>query len=110
MSNVTPIKLAKKRPVAAVKAEYNEALDEFSRRGQRLPCHDRAAEYADYDPRHRPTVEEAEAMCAGCPMKAGGNLCLEAGVAYRSDAAIWGGVAFIMGQPVLVEPSELLAA
>ena len=100
MTNVTPITAAKRRHVAVVKADFHAELKDLkSSNAHPVKCEGQYVKYSEY--RIRPTVADAQAMCAGCPMFAGDNLCAEYAVASRADGIVLGGYAWVAGKPVL---------
>lgn len=77
--------------------EYNQITDQASRNGWRPKCKDNPGPYMDFD--EPPTPEEAEALCAGCPII---ELCFERAIANHEKFGVWGGFVFVNGKPQVV--------
>lgn len=117
-----------RRGLRTIRKEFFFYLRESKRNDwdHKRPCYGREDEYALYEQAHDddtpdpdgdagevlfvryeeeglPTAEEAEAMCAGCPVLA---LCKEYGDIGKFGSGIWGGVRWVDGKPVLPEGSE----
>lgn len=67
-------------------------------------CRDEYATFTDYDGDHIPTDVEAAKMCTGCPML---ELCANNAVATRPGWGVWGGQAWVYGQPYTGDRSVL---
>lgn len=93
------------RPARVIVDEFHHYLDE-AKRGEwedEIKCMDKPERYVDYI--IPPTEDEAEALCAGCPMRA---LCAEFAAATKPGTGVWGGERWKYGR-VLRDGSVLAA-
>lgn len=86
-----------KRGVREVREEFNQLLNDANKEGydRRFPCFDRPDVYVDYE--RSPSPEDAEAMCAGCPIYKEHR---EFGDVTRPGWGVHGGVAYRYGRPL----------
>jgi hypothetical protein len=85
-----------KRAIRIVRDEFNALLDDANETGydRKFPCFNRPDLYTDYD--RAPSPEEAEEMCAGCPIY---NEHREYGIVTKPGWGIHGGIAYRYGKP-----------
>lgn len=84
-----------------VRERFNYNLMQATENGWKPACQDRPEEFTDY---HKsPSKEVAEALCAGCPMRAGDNICREYAQKTNVTGIVMGGIAWVGGKPQ--EPS-----
>lgn len=86
-----------KRAIRVVRAEFNQLLMDANKEGydRRFPCFGKPEIYVDYD--RSPSPEEAEAMCAGCPIL---DEHREYGLVTKPGWGIHGGIAYRYGVPL----------
>lgn len=75
----------------AAAADFMDILAQASRNNWRPQCYGNPGPYMDYDEDNIPSNEEAEALCAGCPLK---EMCEEYALKTGETHGVWGGKVF----------------
>lgn len=96
-----------------VEQEWEVALQDIAEKGDRTPCAKvplpspwtdwDAADPEPYESGRLPTKEEAEAMCAACPLTGKDGVCRRYAEATGQAHGIWGGGVVVNGKWVYDE-------
>lgn len=83
--------------------DFQAILRQASTNEWKPKCKGNPGPYMDYG--EPPTFDEAEELCAGCPLL---SMCFEYALATKQPIGVWGGFVFEDGKP-MVSHSNLAA-
>lgn len=92
-----PVVLAP-QPVRLTLAAHQSAHDTFDEAQEQIDgkCKGDPSAWTDYDGKHIPSDAEAAKLCSGCPML---QACANNAAAIRPGWGVWGGGAWVYGEP-----------